>query len=281
MAEKFEPCVGKWSTCGGTNPRLGGGWNLCDSCTAARSDAMRQGKKKPDKGIATFEVTGEAGCPICTPLVGDRFTADALTAEMSAGAFHNGCQHGIEKVADDKMSADAKDAFDTDDIAAVHDYQTASAGVNGALRGGYKSPREEALIARMDRAFSRAAPIQTDAVLYRGVPYDVYVRQEIAMLKAKEKGRAVHLRDRAFVSTSASRERADYFATVDPYSRTGMQSRPGKVVEMRIPAGTRVIKVDEVSGRDMGDQEWLLPRGMKWQLSFEERMKPIYTAVEG
>ena len=42
-----ERCSGKWSRCGGRNPRMKPSWGLCGPCTAARDRDKRLGRTPP------------------------------------------------------------------------------------------------------------------------------------------------------------------------------------------------------------------------------------------
>lgn len=247
-------CSGKWSTCEGASPAKGAGWNLCLDCTSYRADAMARGLKKPEpkrKSTATFEVTGGAGCPICTPLVGDRFEADALSSQMSAGAFHNGCQHGIEKV----DSRDGTGQYNQDELDAVRLYQVSSSRVNTYLRtgnlGGSSIPSTD--IRDLDSAMRTAPKLAQPKTLYRGVEGPMARRIENAGLKGKA------FVDKGYMSTTGDPSIANDFKK---YAGSG-----GRVVEVRVPAGTPALEVDKIAA-DLKCDEFLMPRGSRWSVSF-------------
>ena len=265
-------CSGKWSTCGGASPSKGAGWNLCSGCTAYRADAMSRGLKKPEpkqKTTATFEVTGGSGCPICTPLVGDRFEADALSSEMSAGAFHNGCQHGISKV----DSRDGSGQYSADEKEAIHYYQGSSYGINGYLRTGNadkyllgNGAKEHQLIAQLDSAMKAAPKMPTARTLYRGVEGPMATRLE----NAARSGRV--FRDKGFMSTTGTPSVAEEFKQYAGHR--------GRVVEVRVPAGTPALEVDKIAS-NLNCDEFLMPRDSRWHVTFApNRVDMILEMIE-
>ncbi len=104
----------------------------------------------------------------------------------------------------------------------------------------------KARIADMDSAFAKAAPLDSDVVVYRGV----------------SKKLPDDFIDKGFTSTSWERGKADEFS-----------GDKGEILAIRIPAGSKVIKMSD----DEGESEILLPRNGQ----FTKGADGTYTYTEG
>lgn len=127
----------------------------------------------------------------------------------------------------------AKTKLTDDDIAVLGEYRgTVYKEINGALRSGKPGSKGiSAIVADLDSAFSRAGRTTEDVVVYRGT----------------EKKMSKSFLDKGFTSTTYEHASAADF---------------GEVISIRIPKGTRVLKLSGSSneGHPGGESEILLPR---------------------
>jgi hypothetical protein len=165
----------------------------------------------------------------------------------------------------------------------LYDYQTASYNTNmflrnklskEQLRGMGELDRVQEQIRVLDDIFANKAKVlEHDITLYRGVPRSVAQSWEDKYIKASNNGQSAVIKDKSFVSTSTSKERADFFAG----GASGQGN--GRTVIIKVPKGTKVVDVEKLSGRDLGDGELLLPRGMNFSISIAPDRRTIVLTV--
>jgi hypothetical protein len=127
--------------------------------------------------------------------------------------------------------------------------------INGPLRSGTMTPEELRDESKqwigdnfkdIEQAFNSVTPLPKDIVLYRGVSPEYAV----GLKDGKE------VTDKGFMSTTTSKDFADKASRGGTRGATGVA---GTVIAIRIPAGTRVLPMQDLNG----EQEVLLDRGTK------------------
>ena len=141
---------------------------------------------------------------------------------------------------------------------AVGFFQGSSQAINAFLRSGRNPtavPTDEVhqKVALIDAAFMAVKPIEGPITLYRGVTEAMGIKLENV---ARNGGTFV---DRGYASTSSDRAIASDFARW-----TGAH---GQIVQIEAPAGTRILKVDDIA-MHLGCNENLLPRGTRFSGRF-------------
>lgn len=102
-------------------------------------------------------------------------------------------------------------------------------------------------VERLDRLFERAPRLRRELVVYRGLAAGVMV----------DTGSQDEVPERGYAAASLEPERAAVFA------------EGGRVLELRLPAGTPVVAIDGIEGlqRYRHEREVLLPRGGSYRIT--------------
>jgi len=188
-----------------------------------------------------------------------------ITLEIDAGDIDDFVPEGKLATRDIPVGSDytmrgGSTDFTDRESGALHNYQrTGHDSMNATLRSekATRAPRTqgegltiEHQIDRMDEAFKTAPTFENDVTVFRGVGHGA-LPEEIF--------EGLHITDHGFVSTSRSPERAARFA----YS--------GRMVELRLPAGTKSIDMSALpnAGEFVNEQEQLLERVTSFKFTGE------------
>lgn len=137
--------------------------------------------------------------------------------------------------------------------------------INEGLRAGEHQQSRDLMnsVALIDSAVAKSV-LQSDTVVYRGVGFNEFQ----AHLETLKTGEAIT--DAAFMSTSDSLETAAKFS-----------GGPATVLEIRLPAGSRALYVEEFSAnKGEEENEYVLPRGTTLRYvtrRFTKTKKLVYT----
>ncbi len=223
-----------------------------------------------------FELSGGSGqrCNVCGPWEGVIVSDDAaqaleagvpLTGDVEgAGAFHSKCHHTWTEVSAGEQKERSRPLNDEEKFW-VSRYQMSSYSVNEGLRHpATLSASQKEGVSMLDAAFTHS-PNKLDqaTTLYRGIDKKEYGILERAAIQGKA------YKVKSYVSTTSDRQIAVDFADTEFNPMSG-----GKILEIRVPAGTRTLNVDEIA-QQSGASEVLLERGRTYSLHFAQNKVDI------